>query len=121
MLHDDVDRDILVSCETLKKWDIIHCTFGQETVTNYINRCKLTRNLNNLTPQQMSNKIKNVSKLSQLYAKSKVPTDELLDKVPTECIKLREKVLRIHHKNFKENLGPNDRINHPPVKLQIEA
>ena len=68
----------------------------------------------------MSNKIKNVSKLSQLYTKSKVPTDELLDKVPTECIKLREKVLRIHHKNFKEKLGPNDRINHPPVKLEID-
>ena len=40
----------------------------------------------------MSNKIKNVSKLSQLYAKSKVPTDELLDKVPTDCTKLREKI-----------------------------
>ena len=45
----DVDREILVSCETLKKWDIIHCTFGQETVTSYIIRCKMTRNLNNLT------------------------------------------------------------------------
>ena len=56
----DVDREILVSCETLKKWDIIHCTFGQETVTSYINRCKMTHNLNNLTPRQMSNEIKNV-------------------------------------------------------------
>ena len=111
----DVDREILVSCETLKKWDIIHCTFGQETVTSYINRCKMTRNLNNLTPQQISNKIKNVSKLSQLYTKSKVPTDELLDKVPPECIKLREKVLRIHNKNFKEKLVPNNGINHPPL------
>ena len=116
----DVDREILVSCETLKKWDIIHCTFGQETVTSYINRCKMTRNLNDLTSLQMSNKIKNVKNLSQLYTKSKVPTDELLDKVPPECIKLREKVLRIHNKNFKEKLGPNDRINHPPVKLEID-
>ena len=46
----DVDREILVSCETLKKWDIIHCTFGQETVTNYINRCKLTRTEGTGTP-----------------------------------------------------------------------
>ena len=68
----------------------------------------------------MSNKIKNVKNLSQLYTKSKVPTDELLDKVPPECIKLREKVLRIHNKNIKEKLGPNDRINHPPVKLKID-
>ena len=80
----------------------------------------MRRNLNKLTPRQISNKIKNVSKLSQLYTKSKVPPDELLDKVPPECIKLREKVLRIHHKNFKEKLGPNDRINHPPVKLEID-
>ena len=106
-----VDREILVSCETLKKWDIIHSTFGQETVTNYINRCKLTRNLNNLTPRQMNNKIKNVSKLSQLYAKSKVPTDELMNK-------LREKVLRNHHKNFKEKLGPNDIVNCPHTFTQ---
>ena len=48
----------------------------------------------------MNNKIKNVSKLSQLYAKSKVRTDELLDKVPTDCIKLREKIL----KNIKKSL-----------------
>ena len=68
----------------------------------------------------MSNKIKNVSKLSQLYAKSKVPTDELLDKVPTDCIKLREKILRNHHKNFKEKLGPNDRVNCAQVKLEID-
>ena len=120
LLGNFVDREILVSCETLKKWDIVHSTFGQETVTNYINRCKLTRNLNNLTPRQMNNKIKNVSKLSQLYAKSKVPTDELLDKVPTDCIKLREKILRNHHKNFKEKLGPNDRVNCAPVKLEID-
>ena len=68
----------------------------------------------------MTNKIKNVSQLSQLYAKSKVPTDELLDKVPTDCIKLREKILRNHHKNFKEKLGPEDRVNCAPVKLEID-
>ena len=44
----NVDREILVSCKTLKKWDIIHCTFGQETVTSYINRYKMTRNSSNL-------------------------------------------------------------------------
>ena len=62
----------------------------------------------------MTNKIKNVS---QLYAKSKVPTDELLNKVPTDCIKLRGKILKNHHKVFKEKLGPEDRVNCPPVKL----
>ena len=33
---------------------------------------------------------------------------------------MREKVLRIHNKNFKEKLGPTDRINYHPVKLEID-
>merc|ERR1711888_394443 len=33
-----VDREILISCETLLKCDLIHSTFGQETVTAYCNR-----------------------------------------------------------------------------------
>ena len=60
----------------------------------------------------MKNKIKNVKNLSQLYSKSQIPTDDLLEKVPPECVKLREKVLRIHKKNFKDKLGPTDRINY---------
>ena len=45
VLHDNyVEGEILVSCETLKKWDLIHFNFGRETVTSYINRCNLTRN-----------------------------------------------------------------------------
>jgi len=31
-----VDREILVSCDTLMKWDLIHDTFGRETVTDFI-------------------------------------------------------------------------------------
>ena len=115
----NIDREILVSCETLKKWDIIHSTFGQETVTSFINRCNST-NSSNLNSRQMSNQIKNVNNLSQLYNKSKIATDDLLEEVLPECIKLREKILKIHNKNFKETLGPTDRINYPPVKLQID-
>ena len=74
----NIDREILVSCETLKKWDLIHSTFGQETVTSFINRCNST-NSSNLNSRQMSNKIKNIQNLSQLYSKSKTPTDDLLD------------------------------------------
>ena len=114
-----VDREILVSCDTLKKWDLIHSTFGRETVTDFINRSNSTRyNISN--SRLIRNKIKNVNNLSQLYNKSQISTDELLGKIPPECVKLREKVLRIHKRNFKEKLGPTDRINHPPVKLQID-
>ena len=52
-----------------------------------------------------------------------IPTDELLDKVLTDCIKLREKILRNHHKNFKEKLEPNCKITLPIRKhdLDIQA
>ena len=116
---DYVDREILVSCETLKNWDLIHSTFGRETVTRFINRCNLTH-YNSSNSRPMKNKIKNVKNLSQLYSKSQIPTDDLLEEVPPECVKLRGKVLRIHKKNFKEKLGPTDRINYPPVRLEID-
>ena len=77
-----MDREILVSCQTLKNWDLIHPTFGRETITNYINRCK-----SNSTRQRMTNKIKHVS---QLYYKSLVLTDDLLSKVPKDCVNLRD-------------------------------
>ena len=47
-----VDREILVSCQTLKNWDLIHPTFGRETITNYMNRCK-----SNSTRHKMTNKV----------------------------------------------------------------
>ena len=43
-----------------------------------------------------------------------------VNKIPSECVKLREKILKIHKWNFKEKLGLTDRINHEPVKLQID-
>ena len=33
--------------------------------------------------------------VSQLYSKSKVPTDDLLNKVPKDCVNLRDKILKI--------------------------
>ena len=36
-------------------------------------------------------------------------------------MKLREKILKLHKKNFKEKLGPLDRIRHEPVQLKIDT
>jgi len=67
-----VDREILISCETLLKWDLIHSSFGQETVTDYCirNSTNYNRNFNNSIKRS---KIKNVN-IAQLYSKSKVTT-----------------------------------------------
>ena len=56
-----VDRKILISCDTLMKWDLIHDTFGRETVTDYIHR--------NLTHYNISN-----SKLNKIKVKNINPS-----------------------------------------------
>ena len=48
-----VDREILISCETLLKWDLIHSTFGQETITDFC-----LRNSTNYNRNLKRNKIK---------------------------------------------------------------
>ena len=65
----------------------------------------------------MTNKIKNVS---QLYSKSQVSTDDLLSKVPKDCVNLRDNILKNNHEVFKEKLGLEDRVKCPPVKLEID-
>ena len=63
-----VDREILVSCDTLMKWDLIHDTLGRETVTDYIYRNHATRY--NISNSKLINKCKNINSMSQLYSKS---------------------------------------------------
>ena len=100
-----VDREILVSCDTLMKWDLIHDTFGRETVTDYVYRNHATHyNISN--SKLIRNKCKNINSMSQLYSKSHISSEDLLGKIPSECTKLREKILIIHKRNFKEKLGP---------------
>merc|ERR1712002_1272057 len=115
-----VDREILISCETLLKWDLIHSSFGQETVTDYCTRTynstNYTRNLEN---KVKLTKIKNVS-IAQLYNKSRVPTDKLLERIPEECMLLKQKILKKYKNNFKDKLGKLDRVTCDPVQLKID-
>ena len=97
----------------LLKWDLIYSSFGKETVTDYFNRNSTHYNSNS---KRNKLHVKNVNSMSQVYNKEKNSTDKLLEKIPPECVKLREKILKLHKKNFKEKLGPLDRIRHEPVK-----
>ena len=108
-----VDREILISCDMLVRWDLLHDTFGQETISDYVKRTVVTK---------ISKSVKNVKNVnaSDLYCKNTEPTNKLLDNTPKECLKLREKILTENKHNFKDKLGPLDRINHPPVKLKID-
>ena len=57
-----VDRKILISCDMLLKWDLIHSTFGRETVTDYFHR-NLTHYNTNLKRNKIN--VKNVNSMSQ--------------------------------------------------------
>merc|ERR1712030_222549 len=96
-----------------------HSTFGQETVTNYCNRINSTNYSRNFENKVKRTKIKPVS-IAQLYTKSKVPTDQLLERIPEDCILLKQKIMKKHKNNFKDKLGKNDRINCDPVQLKID-
>ena len=115
-----VDREILISCETLLKWDLIHSSFGKETITDFCNRNYNSTNYNrNLDNKVKHTKIKNVS-IAQLYNKSKVPTEKLLERIPEECVLLKHKILKLYKKNFKDKLGKLDRVTCDPVQLKID-
>ena len=110
-----VDREILISCETLLKWDLIHSSFGQETITDFF-----LRNSTHYNRNLKRSKIKNVN-ISQLYNKSKVSTEKLLERIPAECVQLKQKILKLHKKNFKDKLGKLHRIKCDPVQLKIDT
>merc|ERR1712002_710527 len=115
-----VDREILILCETLQKWDLIHSSFGQETVTDYCTRTYNSTNYSrNLENKVKHTKIKNVS-IAQLYNKSRVPTDKLLERIPEECILLKQKILKKYKNNFKDKLRKLDRVTCDPVQLKLD-
>ena len=63
-----VDREILISCKTLVSWDLLHDTFGRETITNYVKRNvakKISKCIQNFNVKN----VKNVNK-SDLYCKN---------------------------------------------------
>ena len=87
-----VDREILISCDMLLKMDLIHSSFGRKTLTDYFYRNSAHYNSNS---KRNKINVKNVNSMSQLYNKSKISTDKLLEKFPPECVKLREKILKL--------------------------
>ena len=97
-----MDREVLISCKMLKMWDLIHETFPHETVGQYVRR--------NIKLQ----------KAAAVYEKSAIPSKIRVRKVPPECQKLQNKILTKYADVFKDKLEKGDRVNIPPVKLQID-
>merc|ERR1711888_89831 len=75
-----VDREVLVSCEMLKKWGLIHSSFPHETVEDF---CK--------------KKIKIKSqKVAAVFDKSPVSSNDKISNIPVECQVLRQNILKKH-------------------------
>ena len=98
--------EVLVSLGLLKKWDMIHDTFPEETVSDFM--------------QRMTNKHKLA--YSSLY---NINTDNFnasrkLRPPGKDCTELKARIVNKYRDCFKETLGPKDRMNVPPVKLRIK-
>ena len=50
-----------------------------------------------------------------------IPSKIRVSKVPPECKKLRNKILKKYADVFKDKLEKGYRVNIPPVKLQIDV
>ena len=72
-----VDREVLISCKMLKRWDLIHPTFPHKTVGSYVRRINLQSN-----------------RVAAIYEKSATSSKVRISKVPPECKKLKNKILR---------------------------
>ena len=76
-------REILISIEYLKKWNLLHPTFLFESVDNYVER-KSKDNKYSAVYTNLSNKLE-----SSLYQESRVCKEP-----SAECKKLREDILK---------------------------
>ena len=99
-------REILISIEYLKKWNLLHPTFPFQSVDNYVEE-KSKNNEYSALYTNLSNKLE-----SALYQESRGCKEPSV-----ECKKLREDILKKLGSCFKEVLSKEDRIDHPPSKL----
>ena len=100
-------REILISLKILKTWGLIHETFPQESVFDFMNRMNKRKNT-----------AYSVLYSNQIYEQKGTYTNL---KTPSQgCQSLRDKIVNTYKNNFKYKLGPNDRMNVPPVKLTLD-
>ena len=88
---------------------MIHPTFPNESLDMYIS--KLCAN---------DKTILDSNKMKAIYEKSLISTKEKLNQKDPKCINLRAKILKDNHDIFKDELGPEDRVNNPPVHLEVD-
>ena len=58
--------------------------------------------------------------MKAIYENSLISTKEKLNQKDSKCTDLRTKILKDNHDIFKDELGPEDRVNIPPVHLEVD-
>ena len=102
-----VDREVLLSLQLLKKWDLVHDSFPNQTVSSYF--------YSNKHIKQYSARYSNHS---ENFTKQTFESE--LRKPSKACSALREKIFNKFPGNFAEVLGPNDRMSVDPVRLIVD-
>ena len=101
------DREVLVSLKNLKKMGLIHPTFPNQTVYDFLHT------YSNKNEKSYSSVYK--AQTMEYYTKSKPD----LKKPSKEAKTLQNKLISKHHHNFVDKLTKNDRLNVKPVELQV--
>ena len=99
-------REMLISLEYLKRWNIVHSTFPRENLDDYLSRKYFNKQTAYYSESLNLNK--------NLYE-----VDREIREPSERCRKKREEILKKHPECFQEVLEKGDRIKHPPVKIRL--
>ena len=93
---DGSEREILLSLDKLKSWNLIHASFPNQTVLDFI--------------QSKYNKGSFIQSEHSFNESAKVSKHD-------ECEALKQRTMDNFKTSFKEKLTPQDRVSVPPVHL----
>ena len=82
---------------------MIHPTFPDQSIDMYINNLRVN-----------DKNVFDSNEKKTIYEKSLISTKEKLNQKDPQCTDLRTKILKDNHDIFKDELGPEDRVNIPP-------
>ena len=102
------DREVLISLQLPKDCCLVHSTFPQETIQNFITQ----KNKSKKTYSAL------YSMESQLYEKQGTYTK--LKEPAKACKHIRDQIIHKYEKIFVTKFCPQDIMNAPPIKLVID-
>ena len=100
-------KETLISLSLLKKWDLVHDSFPNQTISDYIYSKQRNRSLKAYSTLYNFN-----AGIYEEHRPLKPPS--------SKCNKLRDQVMEEFSHVFEEELEPNDRMKVEPVKMKLK-